>query len=93
MFAICPGMTMIQPTTPFFACSRSRVDVRCRLCDAIFDWGGVAQDFWKGAVKTYGWDVDKSSIEMEADTLFRKRYHVFMRKAGGKKRNRNDGGG
>jgi hypothetical protein len=52
----------------------------CRLCDAIFDWGGVAPNFWKDAIKTYGWDINRTSIEMQPDTLFRKRYHVFMRK-------------
>lgn len=51
-----------------------------RLCDATFDWGGVAPDFWKNAIKRYGWDINRSSIEMEPDTLFSKRYHVFMRK-------------
>ena len=46
----------------------------------MFDWGGVAPEFWKDAIKKYSWDVNRSSIEMEPDTLFHKRYHVFMRK-------------
>jgi hypothetical protein len=50
------------------------------LCEATFDWGGVHPDFWKSAVDIYAWDIDPSSIEFEADTIFRKRYHVFMRK-------------
>jgi hypothetical protein len=50
------------------------------LCEAIFDWGGVAPTFWKGAVRKYDWDVERSSIEMEDDTIFRRRYQVFMRK-------------
>jgi SAM-dependent methyltransferase len=50
------------------------------LCDALFDWGGVEPEFWKKAVRKYGWDVNRSSIETEVDKMFRKRYHVFMRK-------------
>ena len=65
-----------------------------RLCEAIFDWGGVSRDFWKDAVKNYGWDVDPASIETENDALFRERYHVFMRKNGSKEPNkRNKAGG
>ena len=53
------------------------------FCKAFFDWGGVNQEFWTGyAIDKYGWDVDPSSIEFEDDRLFRKRYHVFMRKNG-----------
>jgi hypothetical protein len=50
------------------------------MFEAPFDWGGVAPTFWKDAVGRYGWDVERSSIEMQDDTIFRKRYHVFMRK-------------
>lgn len=46
----------------------------------MFDWGGVAPEFWKDAIKKYSWEINRSSIEMEPDTLFHKRYHVFMRK-------------
>jgi hypothetical protein len=53
-----------------------------RRCEAKFDWGGVAPTFWKDAIKRYNWDVNSSSIETAADTIFRKRYHVFMRKNG-----------
>lgn len=53
------------------------------LCEAFFDWGGVSQEFWTNyAVQRYGWDINPSSIEFEDDRLFRKRYHVFMRKNG-----------
>ena len=51
------------------------------FCEAYFDWGGVDQDFWTNyAIEKYGWEVDPASIEFEDDRLFRKRYHVFMRK-------------
>jgi hypothetical protein len=51
------------------------------FCEAYFDWGGVSQAFWTNyAIKKYGWDVDPASIEFEDDRIFRKRYHVFMRK-------------
>lgn len=53
------------------------------FCEATFDWGGVNQDFWTDyAIEKYGWDIDPNSIEFEDDRLFRKRYHVFMRKTG-----------
>lgn len=53
------------------------------FCEAYFDWGGVGQDFWTDyAIDKYGWDVDPTTIEFEDDRLFRKRYHVFMRKRG-----------
>jgi hypothetical protein len=50
------------------------------FCQAHFDWGGVDQDFWGPAIKRYQWDVDPDSIVFEKDTIFRKRYHVFMKK-------------
>lgn len=51
------------------------------LCDEpLFDWGGVSKEFWGPAISRYGWDVDPSSIEMEKDSIFHNRYHVFMRK-------------
>lgn len=53
-------------------------------CEAYFDWGGVGKDFWKQAVEKYNWDIDPKSIDMEDDTIFRRRYHVFMRKNGKK---------
>jgi len=54
------------------------------FCKAKFDWGGVNQKFWTDyAIEQYGWDVDRNSMEFEDDRLFRKRYHVFMRKNGG----------
>jgi len=49
-------------------------------CDERWDWGGVAPVWWKGAVIRYGWDVDPTSFKFEKDTIFRNRYHVFMRK-------------
>jgi len=49
-------------------------------CDEMYDWGGVAREWWEPAISRYGWDVDPSTIEMEKDTIFRNRYHVFMRK-------------
>ena len=53
------------------------------FCEAEFDWGGVDQDFWTDyAIDKYGWDIDPTSIAFEDDRLFRKRYHVFMRKVG-----------
>jgi hypothetical protein len=53
------------------------------FCEALFDWGGVDQKYWTDyAIEEYGWDVDPLSIEFEDDKLFRKRYHVFMRKNG-----------
>lgn len=51
------------------------------FCEAYFDWGGVDQEFWTDyAIDKYGWEVDPASIEFEDDRLFKKRYHVFMRK-------------
>ena len=50
------------------------------FCIENFDYGGVAREWWKPAIARYGWDVDPLSIEMEKDTIFRNRYHVFMRK-------------
>jgi len=50
------------------------------LCDAMFDWGGVKPSFWHEAVKTYDWDVDPVSISIDKDSIFRRRYHVSMRK-------------
>lgn len=47
------------------------------FCEAQFDWGGVGQDFWATVE-----DIDPATIEFEDDRLFRKRYHVFMRKIG-----------
>ncbi len=53
-------------------------------CDALFDWGGVSKHWWHdvAANNTYGWNVDPSSLVIEDDTLFQKRYHVFMLKHG-----------
>jgi SAM-dependent methyltransferase len=51
------------------------------ICRAYFDWGGVSQGFWRRAGRHYpNWDIDPSSIVYEDDTIFRRRYHVFMRK-------------
>lgn len=50
------------------------------LCEAPFDWGGVAQEFWKTAIEDYGWPIDPDSIVMVDDTLFKRRYHVYMEK-------------
>jgi len=50
------------------------------LCEAFFDWGGVKQSFWQQGHKNYGWDIDPASIDFEKDEIYRKRYHVFMRK-------------
>ena len=51
------------------------------FCEAYFDWGGVSQEFWTDyAIEKYDWLIDPASIEFEDDRLFRKRYHVFMRK-------------
>ena len=49
-------------------------------CEEFWDWGGVNQDWWIPSMAKYGWDVDPSSLEFMDDTLFRHRYHVFMRK-------------
>jgi hypothetical protein len=49
-------------------------------CEEFRDWGGVNQSWWKSSIRKYGWDVDANSIEMEKDTIFHNRYHVFMRK-------------
>jgi hypothetical protein len=50
------------------------------FCSAKYDWGGVDQDFWRPAVDRYHWDVDPDSFVFEKDTIFRKRYHVYMKK-------------
>lgn len=49
-------------------------------CEALFDGGGVSQDFWRVAVDRYDWDVDIDSIAFENDVIVNERYHVFMRK-------------
>ena len=49
-------------------------------CEDFLDWGGVNPDWWLPAMSKYGWDVDPISLSMEDDTIFRHRYHVFMRK-------------
>ena len=51
-------------------------------CEAQFDWGGVSQEFWYESARSnkYGWNIDPGSIEMMNDTIFTRRYHVFMRK-------------
>merc|ERR1712125_303382 len=55
------------------------------LCYALYDWGGVAPDFWKKSVQKFDWNVDPESIEIVVDHLARRRYHVFMRKKENKK--------
>jgi len=50
------------------------------LCDALFDWGGVPQSFWSDAIRSNGWDIDPSSLVFDTDSIFRRRYHVSMRK-------------
>jgi hypothetical protein len=50
------------------------------FCTTKYDWGGVEQDFWRSAVDRYKWDVDPDSFIFEKDTIFRKRYHVYMKK-------------
>jgi hypothetical protein len=54
--------------------------VSAPYCKLVSGWGGVDRSFWKQAVAKYNWDVDVDSIESEADVLFTKRYHIFMRK-------------
>jgi len=49
-------------------------------CTDIDDWGGVPRSFFSTGITTYGWDVDPSSITIEADKVFGHRYHVFMRR-------------
>ena len=52
-------------------------------CQAYFDWGGVGQEFWKRQVlsgQRHWGEIDVESIEFEDDTIFRRRYHVAMRK-------------
>ena len=50
------------------------------LCEALYDWGGVSQHFWKRAAGKYGWQVDADAFEYQDDTIFRHRYHLMMRK-------------
>lgn len=51
-------------------------------CTKLSDWGGVDQEYWNrtATLNTYHWNVDPSSIKIEMDTIFKKRYHVFMLK-------------
>jgi hypothetical protein len=53
-------------------------------CNDFSDWGGVLKEWWVETAKnnTYGWNVDPSSVEIENDTIFGTRYHVFMLKNG-----------
>ena len=54
------------------------------LCTNSEDWGGVDKSWWKGAISTYRWDVDPTSLYFQdilphgnwKDT----RYHVMMKK-------------
>jgi hypothetical protein len=50
------------------------------LCQALYDWGGVSQNFWKRATAKYGWRVDPEAFVYQDDTIFRHRYHLMMRK-------------
>ena len=50
------------------------------FCEEFLDWGGVNQEWWISGIAHYGWDVDPTSLTFENDTIFRHRYHVFMRK-------------
>mmetsp|Transcript_10952 Transcript_10952/g.15670 ORF Transcript_10952/g.15670 Transcript_10952/m.15670 type:complete len:357 (-) Transcript_10952:50-1120(-) len=54
-------------------------------CEEYWDWGGVNTEWWLPAIDMYGWDIDPNSIEMETDTIFKHRYHVFLRKNGAKR--------
>jgi SAM-dependent methyltransferase len=49
-------------------------------CEAVYDWGGVHPSFWERNIEDHGWDIDPESIKYMDDTIFRHRYHVFMRK-------------
>lgn len=49
-------------------------------CEEFYDWGGVSQEWWKPAIAKYGWDVDPESIDFDKDSIFRHRYHTFLRK-------------
>jgi hypothetical protein len=50
------------------------------FCAAYFDWGGVKPEFWLRAIRRYQWPVDVTSLDMQKDKLFTRRYHVAMRK-------------
>ena len=52
------------------------------FCEEFLDWGGVNQEWWLPCIENYGWDVDPTSLAFENDTIFRHRYHVFLRKNG-----------
>ena len=52
------------------------------FCEEFLDWGGVNQDWWLPSIQHYGWDVDPTSLAFMNDTIFRHRYHVFLRKNG-----------
>jgi hypothetical protein len=49
-------------------------------CEEFYDWGGVNQEWWKPAIDKFGWDIEPDSIIFEQDTIYRHRYHTFMRK-------------
>ena len=59
-------------------------DVAKPLCELLRDWGGVSQDWWAGAISTYGWDIDVGSISFDVAPRNPKyagnRYNVAMRK-------------
>ena len=56
------------------------------LCTNPLDWGGVDKSWWKEAIETNNWDVDKDSLriyDVERVGHWRDmRYHVHMRKNG-----------
>jgi len=55
-------------------------EVSNSLCSSPDDWGGVSQEWWRGAAEKYKWDIDVDSIYMEHVKLKENRYNLFMRK-------------
>jgi hypothetical protein len=50
------------------------------LCEVLSDGGGIYQSFWKSNIDIHAWDIDTDSVKFVQDSIFRHRYHVFMRK-------------
>ena len=49
-------------------------------CNDMDDWGGVPHKFWASGIEKYGWNVDKNSLQLARDKVFKQRYNVFMQK-------------
>lgn len=52
------------------------------LCTELgsHDWGGIAVEWWKDAVKKYEWDVEPDSLQIFLQPWYDNRYNVMLRR-------------